>query len=132
MFSRRERYGALLTAVTALAAAALAGRVALLLAGFVAGIVVGMDPDARADGVAIVSGVRAGVLGALLVIAALAVVGFGRLTPVVGPGFALDWSLFTGFTTALLLLPLYIVEGAAAPIVARGRSAALTARSRPR
>lgn len=132
MFSRRERYGALLTAVTALAAAAVAGRLALVPAGFVAGFVVGVDPDASADGVAIVSGARAGALGAVLVVLAFATIGFARLVPIVGPAFAVDWSLFTGFAMAPLLLPLYVVEGAAAPIVARGRSAALTARSRPR
>lgn len=132
MFRRRERYAALLTTLVALVAAGLAGRLALVPCGFVAGIVVGMDPDASADGVAVVSGARAGALGAVLVVLAFAAIGFVRLTPIVGPAYAVDWSLFTGFAMAPLLLPLYVVEGAVAPLVARSRSAARTVGSRPR
>ena len=87
---------------------------------------------ARADGVAAVGGARAGALGAILVVLAFAAIGFVRLAPIVGPAFAVDWSLFTGFAMAPMLLPLYVVEGAVAPLVARSRRAATTVRGRAR
>ena len=89
--------------------------------GFSATALVGLDPDRRAGGPAALYGSRAGPLGALAFVLATAVLGFARLAPIVGPAFAVDWSLFTGFAMAPLLLPLYAVEGATALVVARGR-----------
>jgi len=121
MIRRRELYGALLSAALALVAVRFATRTALGPCGFAAAALVGLDPDLRADGPAALYGARAGALGALAFVLATAAIGFARLAPIVGPAFAADWSLFTGFAMAPLLLPLYAVEGATAPLVARGR-----------
>lgn len=130
---RRELYGAVLAAALALLAGRYAGQTALVPCGFAAGLVVGLDGDASADGVAAIRGARAGALGGLLFVVTTAAIGFARLAPIIGPAFAVDWSLFTGFALAPMLLPLYAIEGAAAPLVAGGRRAAVRAvRSRSR
>jgi len=122
MIRRRELYGALLTAALALVAIRFSTRTALVPCGFAAAALVGLDPGLRADGQAVLYGARAGALGAVAFVLATGVVGFARLAPIVGPAFAVDWSLITGFAMAPLLLPLYAVEGATAVLVARGRS----------
>lgn len=124
---RRALYGASLAAALALLAGRYAGGTALVPCGFAAGIVVGLDGDATADGVAALRGAWAGALGGLLFVVATAAAGFARLAPIVGPAFAVDWSLFAGFAMAPMLLPLYAVEGAVAPLVAGSRRAAVRA-----
>ena len=121
MIRRRELYGALLTAALGLVAARFGARTALVPCGFAAAALVGLDPGLRADGQSALYGARAGALGAVAFVLATAAIGFARLAPIVGPAFAADWSLFTGFAMAPLLLPLYAVEGATALVVARGR-----------
>lgn len=121
MIRRSELYGALLAAGLALVAARFAGGTALVPCGLAAGVVVGLDADVGPGGPAALHGARSGALGALAFVFVTAAAGFARLAPIVGPAFAVDWSLFTGFAVAPLLLPLYAVEGAAAPLFARGR-----------
>jgi hypothetical protein len=121
MIRRSELYGALLAAGLALVAGRFAGQTALVPCGLAAGLAVGLDDDVGPGGPAALYGARSGALGALAFVVVTAAVGFARLAPIVGPAFAVDWSLFTGFAMSALLLPLYAVEGAAAPLFARGR-----------
>lgn len=117
--------GAVLTAVLAIVAWNELGQTAIVPCGAVAGLVVGLTsqhPDRS-----LLEGAKSGALGATLFVATVALVGAYRYR-VIGFGFAVDWGLFTGFAMIIMVLPLFMIEGAVvAPITQKLRGVAETA-----
>ncbi|MFW5919099.1 MAG: hypothetical protein ACOCSF_02755 [Halanaeroarchaeum sp.] len=113
--------GGVLTAALALVAWNEIGRTAIVPVGAVAGVIVGLASPQ--PGRSLLDGAKSGSLGALFFVAAVALVGAYRYR-VVGVGFAVDWGLFTGFAMIIMVLPLYMIEGAVvAPVVQTIRAA---------
>lgn len=111
--------GAVLTAAFAIVAWNEFGRTAIVPCGAVAGVVVGLT--GRTPGRSLLDGAKSGALGATLFVAAVALVGAYRYR-VIGFGFAVDWGLFTGFAMIIMVLPLFMIEGAVvAPVVQKIR-----------
>ncbi len=108
MFARSELAGAALVCAGAGLAGLHPAQTSLIPVGFLAGLAAVGSPS-YAD--AVVRGGKAGALGGLLFVSLTGLVAAARMTSVLGPLFAVDVFLFTSFAMAVMLLPLYGIEG---------------------
>lgn len=98
-----------MTAALSLLAWTQVSRSAIVPCGLAAGVIVGLSGQPTDDG--LIRGAKSGALGAGLFVGTVALVGAYRYR-IIGPGFAIDWALFTWFAMIVLILPLFTIEGA--------------------
>ncbi|PSP76096.1 hypothetical protein BRC81_13950 [Halobacteriales archaeon QS_1_68_20] len=108
MFDRSELAAAALVCVGAALAGLHPAQTALVPAGFLAGLAAVGSPS-YAD--AVVRGGKAGALGGVLFVTLTGLGVAARMASFLGPLFAVDVFLFTSFAMAVMLVPLYGIEG---------------------